>query len=162
VVVCVCVHMRLYFFFMQKLFRIGKPRSAKSCKAAGFWRFYLTIPSKRCALGWAVSTAKAERAQHPEPTRLCPQGPRTSSVLCVRARGMLWTSTPWKGRVCQLRAARSPERLPERQGFLRLYNAVPEDWGRPVSGEKRHPLRLSACKPGQGVPSLGCCGWERS
>lgn len=80
---------------MQKLFHLGKGRSANSCKAAGFWGFNLAVPSECCALCRAVSAVKERELSTQSP----PGGvPRPHSVC--RDMGCSMPEQPGKAGSC--------------------------------------------------------------
>lgn len=91
---------------MQKLFHLGKGRSANSCKAAGFWGFNLAVPSERCALCRAASAVKERELSTQSPPGCVPRAP-----LCEQGYEMFHASTAWKGRVFQFRGSCSKDRL---------------------------------------------------
>lgn len=130
---------------MQKLFHLGKGRSANSCKAAGFWGFNLAVPSECCALCRAVSAVKERELSTQSPPGSVPRPP-----LCVQGCGMLHARTAWKGKVFQFRGSCSQDRLyllPRGSIFWRCIiqcvNRI-----RTVQFQKmRHLLRHSGCKP---------------
>lgn len=82
---------------MQKLFHLGKGRSANSCKAAGFLGFNLAVPRECCALCRALSAVKERELSTQSPPGGVPRPP-----LCEQGYEMLHASTAWKGRVFQL------------------------------------------------------------
>lgn len=91
---------------MQKLFHLGKGRSANSYKAAGFGGFDLAVPRECCALCRAVSAVKERELSAQSPPGGVPRPP-----LCEQGYEMLHASIAWKGRVFQFRGSCSQERL---------------------------------------------------